>query len=122
MTTENNVVAMDVAGPRVKLERIRQLHAPVLVCRGCCSVTCAGDCEWGDEYGGELLTVCRHCCIDPFYGKQNEPCLDDHLHGGEHGDARSVCATNALLDVHPPAPTVERDGPPMALRTTLRPL
>ena len=120
--TENTVIAMDVGAARITLERIRQLHTPTEVCRGCCSTACVGDCEWADDYGGELLTVCRHRCIDPFYDKQNEPCLDDHLHGAEHGDARAICATNALMGVHPPAPAVERDGPPMAIRTTLRPL
>ena len=120
MRTENNLLAMDVAAMRVMLERIRQLHAPTVVCRGCCSTSCAGQCEYADEYGGELLTVCSHCCIDDYVQKQNEPCLDEHDHGAEHGSARQICATNAILGVQPPAPAVTRAGPPLAIRTTLR--
>lgn len=119
--TERNVVALDVAALRVAVERIRQLHTAVLVCRGCCSMSCPGECDWSDEYSGELMTVCRHCCIDAYEGKQNGPCLDDHAHGSEHPH-REVCATNTLLGVHAPAPTVTREGPPMAVRTTLRPI
>ncbi|MDA0251780.1 MAG: hypothetical protein O3B27_05325 [Actinomycetota bacterium] len=120
MMTENNVVAMDVAAMRVTMERLRQLHAPISVCRGCCATSCDGQCDWADEYSGELLTVCSHCCIDDYEQKQNEPCLDEHYHGAEHGAARQICATNTLLGVEPPAPTVTREGPPMAVRTTLR--
>ena len=120
--TENTVVAMDVAASRIMLERVRQLHTPVVVCRGCCSTDCAGDCDWGDAYSGELLTVCSHCCIDSYEGKQNGSCLDDHQHGAEHGQERQICATNAILNVQPPAPTVSREGPRMAVRVTLRPI
>lgn len=121
MMTDNRVVALDVAAMRITLERLRQLHTPVAVCRGCCSTECPGDCDFADEYSGELLTVCSHCCIDPYDHKQNEPCLDEHTHGAEH-DERQICATNTLLGVAPPAPTVIRQGPPMAVRTTLRPI
>lgn len=117
-----NVIPLDTAALRVTVERIRHLHTPTVVCRGCCSTACAGECHWADAYSGELLTVCNACCIDHYSGKQNEPCLDEHTHGAEHGAERQICATNAILGVQPPAPTVDRDGPPAAVRTTLRPI
>ena len=78
-------------------DRLRRLHSPAVVCRGCCAVACGGDCEWSDEYAGELLTVCTHCCIDAVEGKQNWVCLDDHRHGSE-AEPAAICATVAILD------------------------
>jgi hypothetical protein len=82
------------------IDQLRQLHAPIEVCRGCCSRECPGNCDWSDAYDGELLTICAHCCLDgyPHEGKQNYTCLDDHHHGVEEGAARQVCATTAILD------------------------
>lgn len=123
--TEDNVVALDRAASRSIAERpgaVRDLHTPTQVCRGCCSTGCAGQCDWADEYDGELLTVCSHCCIDPDDHKQDEPCLDRHNHGAEHGASRQICATNALLDVQPPPAVATRQAPRVARRTTLRPI
>jgi len=79
------------------IERLRQLHAPVKVCRGCCSTLCCGDCHWSDEYDGELLSVCSHCCIDRDEQKQNFSCLDYHEHGAEYGLQQPICETSAIL-------------------------
>lgn len=92
---------MSTSGLRALLDgikQLRQLHAPVAVCRGCCSLECPGNCDWADDYDGELLTVCSHCCIDSYVRKQNDPCLDDHEHGVEHGPHRPICATRKILD------------------------
>lgn len=80
------------------LDELRQLHTPTTVCRGCCSLQCRGTCDWADEYDGELLTVCSHCCIDSYVEKQNYSCLDDHNHGAEHGPGRAICATSGILE------------------------
>lgn len=83
--------------PVAVVEQLRALHTAVLVCRGCCSISCSGGCDWGDEYDGELMTVCAHCCIDSYEGKQNWVCLDDHHHGVEYGPP-AICSTTAILD------------------------
>ncbi len=98
--TLNGPVVPDLPIPDGRPEvfdRLRRLHAPAVVCRGCCAVGCGGDCEWSDEYDGELLEVCSHCCIDAVEGKQNWVCLDDHHHGAETEPA-AICATVAILD------------------------
>lgn len=120
MMTDNRVVALDVAAMRITLERLRQLHTPVAVCRGCCSTECPGlrlRRRVQRRTAHRLLALLH----DPYDHKQNEPCLDEHTHGAEH-DERQICATNTLLGVTPPAPTVIRQGPPMVVRTTLRPI
>ena len=80
--------------------RLCALHTPIAVCRGCCSPHCRGTCCWSDEYGGELLTVCAHCCIDPEAGKQSYHCLDYHEHGAEHGPQTAICETRKILDAN----------------------
>lgn len=102
--TPRRLVVVDAATPppplvesQAVIELLRSLHTPVTVCRGCCSTTCSGQCHWADEYGGELLTICSHCCLDPYEQKQNYPCLDEHPHGAEY-ETTAVCATTAILD------------------------
>lgn len=80
------------------VDRIRRLHSPTVVRRGCCSADCGGDCEYGDDYGNELMTVCSHCCFDTFEERQSYLCLDAHDHGAESGSS-AICATAAILDV-----------------------
>ncbi len=80
------------------VEQLRKLHTPIAVCRGCCSALCCGDCDWADEYDGELLTICSHCCLDSYENKQNYTCLDFHEHGAEYGPQKSICATGEILD------------------------
>ena len=89
--------ASAAADPADLIAQIRQLHSPAVVCRGCCSLLCCGDCDWADEYGGELLTVCAHCCIDSDERKQSYPCLDYHDHGAEPGP-QPTCAPAGILD------------------------
>lgn len=79
------------------VDQIRRLHAPTVVCRGCCSPQCAGVCQWAEEYGHEMLTVCTACCLDPADGKQTDACIHDHDHGAEH-EPTPICPTNAILD------------------------
>jgi hypothetical protein len=78
-------------------DRLRRLHSPAVVCRGCCSLGCSGDCEYGDQYDGELMAVCSHCCIDAFEGRRSWLCVDDHDHGTESRPS-AICATAAILD------------------------
>lgn len=110
------------AGPAELLERIRALHTPVTVCRGCCSLTCSGQCVWSEEYGGELLVVCGHCCIDAYIGKQNYVCLDIHHHGEEYGPP-AICTTIAILDgARGPEEEQVDTAPRAATRVTLNPV
>lgn len=82
---------------RAALQDIKRLHDEVVVCRGCCSAHCPGDCDWSERYGGELLTVCNHCCIDTFHQGQNEECIDEHEHSSEYGDQAGACATAEII-------------------------
>lgn len=79
------------------VDQIRRLHAPTVVCRGCCSPDCAGVCQWAEDYDHEMLTVCTACCLDPADGKQTDACIHDHEHGAEYSPA-AICPTNAILD------------------------
>ncbi len=106
---------------REAVDQLRALHTPVVVCRGCCSLHCQGTCHWADEYGGELMTVCRHCCIDHFEAKQNDTCLDGHHHGQERGP-RAICATIAILDGDPRPEDGVVAEPRVANRETLNPV
>ncbi len=118
-----SVVPADCPAPPADLaamiDRIRRLHTPATVCRGCCSLTCSGECDWADEYGSELLAVCAHCCIDDYEGKQNFVCLDDHQHGSEHGPDQAICPTIAVMD-GTASPAETQPAPPrVAVRQTL---
>lgn len=79
------------------IAQIKKLHSAVNVCRGCCCVHCPGDCDWSDEYGGELLTVCSVCCIDNGCSRQNYECLDNHSHGSEHEAPTAPCSTMEII-------------------------
>lgn len=81
-------------------DQLRRLHAPTVVCRGCCSPHCAGSCQWAEEYDQEMLTVCTACCLDNIDGKQTDGCIHDHEHGAEYGPG-PICPTNAILDQDP---------------------
>lgn len=108
--------------PAATIDSIRRLHTPVAVCRGCCSLQCRGTCHWADEYGGELMTVCSHCCVDHFEGKQNYVCLDAHQHGEECGGG-AICATIAILDGgRSPDEEPVTATPRVATRVTLAPV
>lgn len=87
MTPENAVKA---------LNDILALHALAKICRGCCSTRCPGDCDWSDEYDGELMNVCSICCIDMNSDRRNDECLDYHEHGEEHGD-KPACSTVEII-------------------------
>lgn len=80
------------------LAEIKELHKPIQVCRGCSSSECDGWCEWGDDYGGELLTVCAECCINGAdrYRRLNDVCFDEHEHGSEHNQV-AACPTMAII-------------------------
>ena len=58
-------------------DHLRRLHSPAVVCRGCCSANCGGDCKFGDEYGGQLMTVNRAVRYGPPPGthrRTETPC------------------------------------------------